>query len=77
MTVASLSLGEFEGFCNWLCHDKIYPTEKLFAYLENRDGDKFTIEILKSGLHDIDRKDIITNILVKHQVLGKSGHVSV
>lgn len=54
------------------------PTEKLFAYLENRDGDKFTIEILKSGLHDIDRKDIITNILVKHQVLGKSaGHLSI
>lgn len=47
------------------------PTEKLFAFVISRDADTFTIDMLKSGLGDIDRGDIITDILVEHQVLGK------
>lgn len=47
------------------------PTEKLFTFVISRDADTFTIEMLKSGLRDIDRGDIITDILVEHQVLGK------
>ena len=47
------------------------PTEKLFAYVISRDADTFTIDMLKSGLRGIDRGDIITNILLNHQDLGK------
>ena len=47
------------------------PTEKLFAFVISRDADTFTIDMLKSGLRGIERGDIITNILVKHQDLGK------
>ena len=47
------------------------PTEELFAYVISRDAETFTIEVLKSGLRGIDRGDIITNILLNHQDLGK------
>ena len=52
------------------------PTEKLFAYVISRDAETFTIEVLKSGLRGIDRGDIITNILVKHQGPGKCSSLS-